>query len=111
MTTFKAPAKTIVVARDFSDTPAGRVPEDGEFNGQRFLKEYLVPALKECELVTVDLDGLEGYGSSFLDEAFGGLVRDAGFSTTELHKRLRLKSDEDESVIPEIWEYIDDSRR
>lgn len=111
MTTFKTPAKFIVVARDFSDTPAGRVPEDGEFNGQRFLNEYLVPALRESEILTVDLDGLEGYGSSFLEEAFGGLVRDAGFTAAELHKRLRLKSDEDESVIPEIWEYIDDARR
>ncbi|MBL0144031.1 MAG: STAS-like domain-containing protein [Betaproteobacteria bacterium] len=99
---------TIVVAREFSDTPAGRYPEDGDFSGQRFRKDYLVPALKKFQIVTVDLDGMEGYGSSFLEEAFGGLVREEGFAPKELHERLKLKSLEDESVIPEIWEYIDE---
>jgi hypothetical protein len=79
---------TIDIGRDFSDVPSGRFPEDGEFNGQRFRKEMLVPGLKDNDQVVVDIDHTEGYGSSFLEEAFGGLVRDEGFSQDELSRKL-----------------------
>lgn len=100
----------INVARDFYDAPAGRFPEDGEYHGQRFRDEMLVPALRNGEEVLVDLDGTDGYGSSFLEEAFGGLVRLCGFSAHDLHRLLRLKSDEDESFIEEVWDYIDSAK-
>ena len=98
---------TISVARDFSPNPAGRFPSDGQFNGERFRNEFLIPALKTDEPVTIDFDGTEGYGSSFLDEAFGGLVR-AGFQADLLRNRLQIKSEEDPSVVQEIMGYIND---
>lgn len=102
--------KVIKVATDFYDAPAGRFPEDGDYHGERFRNENLLPALKGDGEVLVDLDNTEGYGSSFLEEAFGGLVRLCGYTATELHDRLSLKSDEDESIVHEIWEYIDTAR-
>lgn len=103
--------KVIKVATDFYDAPAGRFPEDGDYHGERFRNEHLLPALSQSTgHVLVDLDETDGYGSSFLEEAFGGLVRLCGYSASELHNRLKLKSDEDESVIYEIWEYIDNAK-
>jgi hypothetical protein len=82
----------IDIGKDFSDVPSGRFPEDGDFNGERFRKEFLVPALNSADVVVVLLDNTEGYGSSFLEEAFGGLVRVEGFDRGDLKKRLLLDS-------------------
>jgi len=67
----------------------------------------LVPALKEFDRVTVLLDGTMGYGSSFLEETFGGLVRIRGFSAEDLHKRLTIHSAADPSLVKEAWSYVD----
>lgn len=99
--------RTINIARDYSTEPAGRFPEDGDFNGQRFRKEILLPALRQNTKVLVDFDGTEGYGSSFLEEAFGGLVRLEGLSPTMLRDGMEILSKEDPSVIDEVWEYVD----
>lgn len=52
------------------------------------------------------MDGAEGFGSSFLEEAFGGLVRLRYFTKDDLHERLTIMS-RDEALVEEIWEYID----
>ena len=105
-----AKTKTISVAKDYTDEPAGRFPADGDFNGERFRKEFLLPALRESEKVIVDFDGTEGYGSSFLDEAFGGLVRDEGFGAADLRAKLEITSKEDPTVSTEVWGYIEDAK-
>ena len=107
----KAKMKRIInIAKDFHDAPAGRFPEDGDYHGERFRTEFLLPALKSGDDVFIDMDSTDGYGSSFLEEAFGGLVRLCGYTAEELHSRIKLKSDEDESFIEEVWEYIDSAR-
>ena len=68
----------INVGRDFSPVPAGRRKEDGPFSGESFRERFLTDAIRNNVKVTVDLSGTEGYGSSFLEEAFGGLVRELG---------------------------------
>ncbi len=83
-------SSTIRIAKDFSDVPSGRYLEDGDFNGQKFREQWLVPLLEKDEVVDVIFDGAEGYGSSFLEEAFGGLVRMHGFTREFLSKHLHL---------------------
>ena len=102
----------IKIATDYSDTPLGRYPADGNFNGQRFREEFLVPALSIEGGTVVDLDNVEGFGSSFLDEAFGGLVREGHFTAEELRKKLQVKySDSDYAIYHNlIWKYIDEAR-
>jgi|SRR5579863_3730218 len=95
----------INISKDFTPTPAGRYSTDGEFSGQRFREEFMLPNLKAGKQVTVQLDGTKGYGSSFLEESFGGLVR-AGISREVLKKNLKLVSS-DSSLILEIQEYIE----
>lgn len=97
------------VARDFSRSPGGRFPTDGPFCGEIFRNTILIPALKEHVKVSVELDGVFGYGSSFLEEAFGGLVR-SGFEEKQLRDQLMLLSD-DPSYVEEIWQYIADANR
>ncbi|OZB60701.1 MAG: hypothetical protein B7X39_09185 [Lysobacterales bacterium 14-68-21] len=80
---------TIDIAKDFSDIPGGRFPRDGEFNGETFRDKWLAPALEKGEVIVI-LDHTEGFGSSFLEEAFGGLVRHYGFSEDFLRENLKL---------------------
>jgi hypothetical protein len=98
--------KTVNIATDFSRHPGGRVPKDGPFNGETFRKRLLEPALRgNTEKLVVILDGIRGSGSSFLEEAFGGLVR-AGFAKEDLLKRIEFRGGS-VSVRAEIMEYIE----
>lgn len=82
--------KTIVVGKDFSIAPSGRELDHFPFGGEAFRVRKLVPALKEHEKVVVDLAGVEGYGSSFLDEAFAGLIRKESYTLSQLQERLEI---------------------
>lgn len=102
----------IYIAEDFSLYPAGRFLDDGPFSGEKLRKEFLVPSLKTFPSVTVRIDGVKGYGSSFLEEAFGGLVREEGFSAEKLGKQLLIdcQSDVFQPYANEIWEYINTAK-
>lgn len=97
----------INVSKDFSEYPAGRYRDDGDFSGEVFREDVLIPKLKNYDIVEINLDGSMGYGSSFLEEAFGGLVRLKKFTRDALHKKLKFNYKEDPIVIDEIWQYID----
>ena len=105
--------KTIRIAKDYSDTPLGRFPDDGEFNGSRFREEFLRPALDANDKVAIDIEGVEGYGSSFLEEAFGGLVRKGYFSAADLNRKLEIVyNDKDFKIYRDlIWRYIKEAKR
>ena len=83
---------TINIAKDFSSTPGGRTPDEGPGDGETFRKKHLVPALqdKTHDKVFIDMAGCAGFPWSFLEEAFGGLVRKEHFSADELKKKLRF---------------------
>jgi len=98
-------AVTINIARQFSRFPAGRYRADGPYSGEEFRERLLRPALQNGADLIIDLDGTVGFGSSFLEEAFGGLAR-AGFSREELRRRIRFTS-EDPSLIEEVSGYIE----
>ena len=99
--------KTITIASEFSRYPAGRYNDDGPYSGQLFRENHLAPAFAGAERVRVVLDGARGYGSSFLEEAFGGLVR-SGYEINEVLDRLELVS-KDPTLIIEILDYINHS--
>ena len=92
-------AVRLSIAEEFSRYPVGRMPEDAEFNGTRFRTEHLVPALNRVGpngRLEVCFEGLEGAGSSFLEEAFGGLVRLDGFRLATLERCLVLLPEDGE---------------
>ena len=80
--------KIISIANDFSPVPAGRSQKDGPNSGERFRGQLLLPSLNSGA-TCVKLDA-EGYGSSFLEEAFGGLVR-VGLSHELIRKNLSIE--------------------
>lgn len=92
------------IARDFSRYPAGRFKSDGPYSGEKFRDDFLVPAMETGELMTIDLDGVRGFGSSFLEEAFGGLVRN-GYSSEKVLRTFTFVSS-DPSLKVEIEDYV-----
>lgn len=97
--------KLIRLAADFSRYPAGRYMKDGPYSGERFREEYLRPVLDKSEQAVIELDGTRGYGSSFLEEAFGGLVR-SGYSVEKVKSTFEFQAS-DSSLIDEIMDYIE----
>jgi len=67
------------VAEQFSPFLGGRYRDDGPWSGEQFRDDVLVPqmerALASHSQVVIILDGVAGVPSSFLEEAFGGLLR------------------------------------
>lgn len=96
--------RTISVANDFSPSPAGRFVDDGPYPGELFRNNFLLPALKGDERVLVDLTGTELPGSSFLEEAFGGLIR-AGFSEEFLRSHIEVHSSRESDSI-RVWRFV-----
>ena len=103
--------KTINLAKDYSPYPAGRYRTDGRFSGELFREKFLAPALRENDTVIVVLDGVAGLPSSFAEEAFGGLVREDGFSVRELERKLSVVTHTPrlERYPETIWAYIRDA--
>ena len=100
----------ISVARDFSRFPAGRTPDDNEFNGTTFRRDHLIPALRSYETVEISFDGVYALGSSFLEEAFGGLVREHEFEKEDLLARLKITADVEKADYVELcYEFIEKS--
>lgn len=98
--------KTITIADDFSKFPAGRFREDGKASGAAFRDDLLVAALQGAEKVEVIFDGVAGFGSSFLEEAFGGLVRVCHMDKTFLDEHLHLRTDD-----PDLADFVRLARR
>lgn len=98
-----------ILVSNFSSSPFGRYPSDSAHNGAAFRRERLLPALAKGGVVEVDMDtkmarGYE-YGSSFLHEAFGGLVLHEGWTYDGLKAVLKIKT-KHLDVEEEVWEYI-----
>lgn len=98
----------IDVYKDFSDTPGGRYKAEGEFSGELFRDEYLFPKLEESEknseLLIINFDNCFGFATSFLEEAFGGLVRK--YKKKGVFEQLVLLSEDDETIPDLIKKYI-----
>lgn len=88
-------ARIIRVAQEFSATPGGRSPKNGPFSGQLFRESVLLPALRmvpdKFSRVIVDLNGADTYIGSFLEEAFGGLLRGPYSRYSELENKLSVE--------------------
>jgi hypothetical protein len=99
------------IAREFSDAPGPRSREEGDFSGELFLDELLRPRFEEAlrgnSKLLVDLDGAEGYATSFLEGAFGGLAR--LYDADIVLRTLQLKSDDEPHLPAEIKQYILDA--
>ncbi len=97
----------INVAKDFSKNPSGRYIKDGKTSGEVFLKNLLLPAVKAYDVVEINFDGVRGYGSSFLEEAFGGFIRETKMTLVEFFKKVKIIT-QDPFLEQEIQGYLED---
>lgn len=102
---------TIKIAEEFDNAPGARNVDEGARSGEEFLNNVLLPAFEEAQaenkILLIDLDNTEGYATSFLEEAFGGLARQ--FGSKSVLKTLDFKSDDEPLLIEEIKMYISDA--
>jgi hypothetical protein len=102
----------IKVLTDFSFAPGARDYEDGKDSGQEFYEKLLKNKFQEAKdadlKLIVDLDGVEGYPSSFLSESFGLLGNE--FGADEVWNRLIIISEEVPKYIKKINKYIYEKR-
>lgn len=107
--------KILIYVKNFSKVPGSREMDEGKKanSGEQFRKEYLEPAFKQAldqdGHVVVNLDGTLGYGTSWLEEVFGGLTRIYG--RDEVMARLTIISDEEPYLIDDINDYIADAEK
>ena len=83
---------TIDIAQDFSRFPRRLTPKDGPANATTFRQQHLVPVLENNDRAIVILDGVGGYSASFLNEAFGGLVRKEGYSAKHVFDSFEFRA-------------------
>ena len=57
-----------------------------------------------CDLLIIDLDGLDGYPSSFFEEAFGGIAR--LYSPQDVLKSISFECSDNPLVIDDMISYI-----
>lgn len=105
--------KDINIATDFCKAPAGRYRKNGDYTGEVFREDVLVPALLNDEYseVCINLDGLDGVGSSFWDEVFGEMLRNHQVSYDILRKKMQLVCSDDVYLVPTIESIIKDAIR
>lgn len=100
---------SINIAQDYTKTPGGRFIKEGEFSGEDFREKLLKPkyeeAIQKGSNLEINLDGGYGYGSSFLEESFGGLVRELG--TIDISK-IDIVSEEEPQLVIDVKKYITD---
>jgi hypothetical protein len=102
--------KLISIVSDYTKFPGGRYTRHGKGSGEEFRQKFMLPVLRGGEDLTVDLDGAAGYPASFLEEAFGGLIR-AGLSPEIVKKHLTIEATQEayKAYVVVAWEYIDDA--
>ena len=103
----------ISIATDFSDHPGSRYRKDGDFSGEQFLEEILLPKFEKAVagdyILLIDLDKVFGYPSSFVSGSFGKLSVD---KTADLVlKHIQFKSDENPVRLEKIIREIKDPGR
>ena len=98
------------IAKEFTTAPGPRYIREGKHSGEAFRVSLLLLRVREAidakEKLTIDLDGTSGYGTSFLEEAFGGLIRYNSFTLNQLDALLEFNSTEEPDLIDEINEYL-----
>jgi len=103
------------VASEFSSAPGPRYIREGDFSGEAFRKEILFSkmddAIKNNKVLVVDLDGTAGYGTSFLEESFGGLIREDHLDYEKIVKHLKIISTEEPWLVEDVQNYMEDASK
>ena len=91
--------------------PGPRYKNQGRGSGEEFRENHLIPAFNSAssrgEKLYVDMDGAKyGYPTSFLEEAFGGLVRSKGGAHI-VRETIVIVCKDEPLLEKEVLHYID----
>jgi len=102
----------LLSVKDFTITPGPRDKDEGSFSGIEFRENFMISkfenALNNNLKLYVNLDGTIGYGTSWLEEVFGGLARDYGVDN--VLKTIKLITEEEPYLEDDIIGYIKDAK-
>ena len=98
------------IAKEYTPYPAGRFKKHGPGSGEGF-REKLVEMLNSgTQTIRLVMDHTYGYGSSFLEEAFGGLVRVEKITPEKIWQRIEIDT-QDATLRQEIQDYVRDAAK
>lgn len=99
----------INIAEEFTRTPGGRYHKEGDFSGEDFRRNILLSNYKKVKendgKLIINLDETYGYATSFLEESFGGLVREL---KEDILVYIEFVSVEEPYLINDIKAYVED---
>lgn len=98
----------INISKEFSETPGGRKIAEGKFSGEEFrekiLKNKYEEAVEKGEKLEINFDNCFGFASSFLEEAFGGMIR--VHNKVGILNNIIIVSKDDETLEETIIKYV-----
>ena len=92
-------------AKEFTEFPGGRARDDGDYSGEEFYEEVLLPLYQKRERVLLDLEGARGFATAFLDGAFGEFA--ARHGRAEFEKYFEVMASDDPTLPDEIAKCMD----
>ena len=101
------------IASAWSPTPRGRNERDlvGSKHGEAFRKTVLLDLLQGDRVITFDFDGTTYVGPSFIDEAFGGLIRKERLAPQYVRDHVKVASRRDPTIVTEFNRALTDAER
>ena len=103
--------KKYSIAREYSKNPGARYKQQGPYSGEDFRETVLQPFFENKttgDILEIDLDDLNGYPSSFFEEAFGGIARK--FKQDDVLKSLKFSCEDNPLFIDDLISYIKQER-
>lgn len=94
----------INVGKEFTKRPIGRYASDGNASGEAFYTNHLIPKLKalmeynkehpdDRQKLIIDFGSVSMCGGSWIEEAFGGAIRNSDIRPVELFDLIEVKLD------------------
>lgn len=103
--------KKYSIAKEFTKNPGARFKTQGPYSGQEFRENVLEPFFKNKnsdDVLEINLNGLNGYPSSFFEEAFGGIARI--YKQEDVLKSLKFYCEDNPLIIDDLISYIKQER-
>ena len=100
----------ILKLAEYTKYPFVRYSADGPGSAEKFRTDSLIPALEKHHQIILDLNDVTGFPGSWTEEVFGGLIRNHGYTATELRERLSIDV-LDDLVEYEIWHSIESAAK
>lgn len=101
----------INVANDFSLMPSGRHRSDGSYTGDHFYEILIkeIEKVPEDEKIIINFDGVLAAGSSFLEQAFAGLIREKKISKNQFFNKFEIVANEYPEIREKVKRYVSEA--